>query len=153
MTSIDSASAMADGDRVRAHTSSAVNDRIDRDTVQRLREYSARDRDATARHLRKLDREWDIERVLEINAAAFGLAGLALGIVHDRRWLALSAVVFSFLGVHAVHGWCPPVPVFRRMGVRTRREIERERYALKAMRGDFDGAAGRSPAAWRAVRR
>jgi len=47
--------------------------------------------------------------------------------------------VLSFLFQHAVQGWCPPVPVFRRMGVRTRKEIDREKYALKALRGDFDG--------------
>jgi hypothetical protein len=29
------------------------------------------------------------------------------------------------------------VPLFRRAGVRTATEIERERYALKALRGDF----------------
>ena len=38
---------------------------------------------------------------------------------------------------HALQGWCPPLPVFRRWGVRTAREIEEERYALKALRGDF----------------
>ena len=43
---------------------------------------------------------------------------------------------------HAVKGWCPPVPLFRRLGVRTCGEIERERYALKALRGDFDGSSG-----------
>ena len=42
-----------------------------------------------------------------------------------------------FLLQHAVQGWCPPVPFFRRRGVRTAREIEIERYALKALRGDF----------------
>ncbi|HZQ61617.1 MAG TPA: hypothetical protein VFC24_09730 [Casimicrobiaceae bacterium] len=142
---------MAESDRVRAHTPPEVNHRIDRETLQRLREYAGRN-EASAQHLQHLDREWDIERSLEVNAAAIGLAGLALGIAHDRRWLVLPALVLSFLGVHAVQGWCPPVPLFRRMGVRTRREIERERYALKAMRGDFEGAAGRSQAAWRAVR-
>jgi hypothetical protein len=30
------------------------------------------------------------------------------------------------------------VPIFRRLGVRTRDEINREKYALKALRGDFD---------------
>jgi hypothetical protein len=29
------------------------------------------------------------------------------------------------------------VPILRRKGVRTRREIDAERYALKALRGDF----------------
>jgi hypothetical protein len=33
----------------------------------------------------------------------------------------------------------PPFSFFRRGGLRTRREIEQERYALKALRGDFDG--------------
>jgi hypothetical protein len=33
------------------------------------------------------------------------------------------------------------VPVFRRLGVRTAGEIDRERYALKALRGDFDRIA------------
>jgi hypothetical protein len=47
--------------------------------------------------------------------------------------------VLSFLFQHAVQGWRPPVPVFRRLGVRTREEIDRERYALKALRGDFNG--------------
>lgn len=39
---------------------------------------------------------------------------------------------------HAVQGWCPPVPVFRRLGIRTAREIDLERYGLKAIRGDFN---------------
>jgi hypothetical protein len=30
------------------------------------------------------------------------------------------------------------VPLLRRLGVRTAREIELERIALKALRGDFD---------------
>lgn len=137
---------------VRIRSSADANARVDRETMQRLRHYAESDRDELRDHLQHLDREWDIERVLEMNAVAIGLAGLALAIAHDRRWLLVPGVVLSFLGLHAVQGWCPPVPLFRRMGVRTRREIERERYALKAMRGDFEGAAGRSQAAWRAVR-
>ena len=46
--------------------------------------------------------------------------------------------MFSFLLQHALQGWCPPLPLFRRLGVRTAREIARERYALQALRGDFD---------------
>jgi hypothetical protein len=38
------------------------------------------------------------------------------------------------------------MPVFRRLGVRTAREIARERYALKALRGDF-AALGARPEA------
>ena len=144
--------AMTETDRVRAHTADIINDRIDRETMQRLRNYAMRQAEDITPHLHRLDREWDIERALEINAAAIGLAGVALAIAHDRRWLALPAIVFSFLALHAAQGWCPPVPVLRRLGFRTRREIDRERYAMKAMRGDFDGTTRRSQAAWRAVR-
>ena len=38
-----------------------------------------------------------------------------------------------------LQGWGPPVPLFRRLGFRTRAEIARERYALKGIRGDFAG--------------
>ena len=36
------------------------------------------------------------------------------------------------------------MPIFRRLGFRTQPEIARERYALKAVRGDFENVpAGR----------
>ena len=95
-------------------------------------------RDVVERRLRSLEAEWDIERVLQLNASILALTGVALGKYVDRRFLLLPAVVFTFFAQHALQGWCPPVPVFRRLGVRTFREIERERYAIKVMRGDFD---------------
>ena len=52
--------------------------------------------------------------------------------------LVAAGVMMSFLVQHSVQGWCPPMPLFRKLGVRTRQEIEREKYALKALRGDFD---------------
>jgi len=87
--------------------------------------------------LRELDEEWDIERAIEANASSLALAGVALGATGDRRWLLLPALVTGFLLQHAVQGWCPPVPVLRRLGFRTAYEIEEERTALKALRGDF----------------
>jgi hypothetical protein len=66
------------------------------------------------------------------------LIGTGLGASVNRRWFALPAIVGAFLLQHAVQGWCPPLPVFRRLGFRTAAEIDRERYALKALRGDFD---------------
>ena len=83
-----------------------------------------------------------MERSLEVNAAGFSLLGLALAMTVDRRWLALPAGVAAFLLQLAVRGWCPPVPVVRRLGVRTAGEIEQERYALRALRGDFDRLSG-----------
>ena len=104
--------------------------------------------------LAELDREWDIERILEANASTLAF-GVLLGSTVDRRWLALPALVTAFLFQHAVQGWCPPLPVLRRMGFRTADEINQERFALKALRGDFDllsQASDRLAAVWRAVR-
>ena len=58
----------------------------------------------------------DIERTLEANAASLSLIGVTLGLTVDRRWLALPVGVAAFLLQHAVQGWCPPVPVLRRLG-------------------------------------
>ena len=93
--------------------------------------------DLIDRRLARLDREWDTERTLEANAATLALAGTLLGAFRDRRFLALPAAVTAFLLQHALQGWCPPLPVIRGLGVRTAAEIERERTALKALRGDF----------------
>jgi hypothetical protein len=79
-----------------------------------------------------------MERLLETNASALAFTGLVLGLTHSKKWLMVPGIVLPFLFQHAVQGWCPPVPVFRRLGVRTRKEIDREKYALKALRGDFD---------------
>jgi len=72
-------------------------------------------------------------------------AGIVLGAKGSRSWLLLSAAVTAFLFQHAVQGWCPPVPLLRRLGFRTAQEIERERQALKAVRGDFVAVAGADP--------
>jgi hypothetical protein len=123
-------------DRVPRHTSEEVNRRIRKETEERVR-YFANNPIKIDKRLRQLDEEWDVERVLETNASALAFTGVALAATQDRRWLALPALVTAFLFQHAVQGWCPPIPILRRLGYRTPREIEEERYALKALRGDF----------------
>lgn len=124
-------------DRVRANTEPQTNERIDREFERKIRLYATLGDPAISSRLAELDREWDIERTLEANAATLALLGTVLGVTSSRRWLALPLIVSGFLLNHAVKGWCPPLPLFRRMGVRTRMEIERERHALKMLRGDF----------------
>lgn len=124
-------------ERVPRHTAEHVNERIRRETEERVARIGAAGREAIDRRLAELDHEWDIERMLEANAASLTAAGAALALLADRRFALVPLVVGSFLLQHAVQGWCPPLPVFRRLGVRTQPEIEYERYALKSMRGDF----------------
>jgi hypothetical protein len=123
-------------DRVPQHTAAHVNARIEED-IEASVAYFARHPEEIDARLRDLDREWDIERTLEANAAGVSLFGLLLAATIDRKWLLLPAGVAAFLMQHALQGWCPPIELFRRLGVRTAGEIARERYALKALRGDF----------------
>jgi hypothetical protein len=124
-------------ERVPQNTPPEANEQIQRMTEENVERHARRGRDAIGQRLAELDHEWDIERVLEANAASAVLVGLALGTFVDRRLYLLPALVGGFLLQHALQGWCPPVPLFRRLGVRTQSEIDEERYALKALRGDF----------------
>jgi hypothetical protein len=140
-----------DTDRVRANTTDAVNEHIDQQIEDNVRYYSGRTQEDIARRIHDLEGEWDIERVLETMASSFSLTGLALGAIKNRAWFLLPAAVLAFLLMHAVQGWCPPVPALRRLGIRTREEIERERYALKALMGDFAGVSKESDRAAKAL--
>ena len=62
----------------------------------------------------ELDREWDVERMLETNAAAITLVSIGLAAAHSRRWLLLTAAVPAFLLQHAIAGWRPPASRSRR---------------------------------------
>ncbi len=123
--------------RVSLQTDASVNEWIRQETEARIAKCRRAGPAAIDRRLQELDEEWDIERALEANAATVSLGGLLLGATIDKRWFALPALVSGFLLVHALQGWCPPLPVLRRLGFRTASEIDYERYALKALRGDF----------------
>ena len=125
-------------DRIRNNTSDEVNKELDRQAAVRVREFADLSDEELTTKISELDHEWDIERMLQTNASVIGLAGLALGLAVNKKWLAVPGVVLPFLFQHAIQGWCPPVPIFRRLGFRTRKEIDREKFALKYLRGDFE---------------
>ena len=127
--------------RVPENTANRVNEEIRRQTAENVARYSGADRATIDRRLKELDAEWDTERCLETMASTFTLIGLGLGLTVSRKWLALPVVVQSFFLQHALQGWCPPLPVLRRLGVRTATEINQERNALKALRGDYRNAS------------
>ena len=125
--------------RVPASTSPHVNERIRAATRANIARFAG-DRGAIARRLAELDREWDIERVTMLSATIDAFVTLGLGIWRGRRWLVGGlAFLGSAMLAHTIAGQCPSLPHYRRLGVRTRDEIDWERYALKALRGDFAG--------------
>ena len=122
--------------RVPRHTAHADNHSIQNQIHESVRHFAVHPKEID-RRLLELDREWDIERAIEMNASALAFTGVVAGALHHRRWLILPALVTGFLFQHAIQGWCPPVPVLRMLGFRTVYEIEQERCALKTLRGDF----------------
>ncbi len=122
--------------RAEENTSEEINRQIRRDLRARV-VYFAQRPEEIDRRLDELDREWDIERLLQANAGIFSLVGLTFGAIH-RRWYLLPLAASAFLVQHAVQGWSSPASLFRRLGIRTSWEICHERYALKALRGDFE---------------
>ncbi len=124
-------------ERVRQNTSQKINAKIDEKIVANIQLYSSRNRDEIKKRIDELSKEWDTERVLEVNMPLVALSGLALGVWKDRRWFVFPTVVLGFFLQHAIQGWCPPLPIFRRLGYRTKDEIAKEKFALKYLRGDF----------------
>ena len=137
-------------DIVRGNAAPEINQKIDTEIHENLNKYY-HDRSAIDKRLWELDREWDIERVLELNAAAIGFLGIWRGLTQHKLWLILPLAVTTLLATHAVEGWCPPIVLFRRLGFRTRAEIDKEKYALKTIRGDFKYLLDVPNVAWEAV--
>jgi hypothetical protein len=124
-------------DRVRRNTNPEALARIDAKIEENIRFYATQPQHAISRRIDELEAEWSLERWLEANASTLALTGVLLGATVSKKWLLLSAGVLGFLLLHAVEGWCPPLPALRAIGIRTRGEIDREKYALKFLRGDF----------------
>ena len=112
--------------RVPKHTATEVNKRIREQAMQRVAYYREHPAEIGQR-LKALNEEWDIER-------AFATARRASRCWAWRSGSARSALgsrsrlgVQGFYLQHAIQGWCPPLPVLRRLGFRTPMEIEQER--------------------------
>ncbi|MFW5750334.1 MAG: hypothetical protein ACOCZK_01675 [Planctomycetota bacterium] len=123
--------------KIRRHTRDCDTRRIRRRLEASLH-YYAENPDQIDQRLDELAHEWDIERLLESNASTLILIGSLMSAFGHRRGHVLTGIVSGFLLQHAVQGWCPPLVVLRRLGVRSKDEILEEHYALRVLRGDLD---------------
>lgn len=126
------------GDRVRANTPPEINEAIDLETAAAVRFYAGKTSYEISKRIEELNDEWDIGRHVETRAAVISMMGLILGLNRGRKWFILPLIAATFLLQYAVMGWAPPIPFLRKFGIRTKQEIDVERYALKTLRGDFD---------------
>ena len=118
-------------DKVRKNTADKVNRKIDKCTEENIERFSNGSREVIQHRIKKLNEELDIEQALKLTSATNVLIGIGLGLTVNKRWLLLSALSSAFLIQHSLQGWCPPLPVLRKRGVRTRDEINKEIDALK----------------------
>lgn len=109
------------------------------------------DRDEIDVRIMQLDDEWDIERVLQTEGALVTIVGTVLALRVHKKWLALPLAASLVLLTGSVVGWGRPLPILRKLGFRTRAEIDKEKYALKALRGDFKYLLDVPNVVWNAV--
>ncbi len=102
-----------------------------------LHDYGHKGKQAKTQRISDLEQEWDAERTLLLNAAVISLSGAFLGMFVDKKWFLLSAACGLLMAEQAITGWSPPLALLKKLGKRTKEEITRERYGLKAMKGDF----------------
>ncbi|CAN5546691.1 hypothetical protein BH11BAC1_BH11BAC1_05790 [soil metagenome] len=105
-----------------------------------LHNYSHKGKKIIGDRIEELASEWDVERTFLLNAAVISLSGALLGAFVNKKWFILSAAAAIVMAEQAVTGWSPPMGMMKKLGKRTRDEITRERYGLKAMKGDFKNA-------------
>ena len=123
-------------ERVTNHTDPAINEQIRLRMEMKLAYFQGHPERIDSR-LEELDKEWDVERMLETGSSTLTLTGLLLGLAPQPKVVvAIADSSVLFRPARRARGGARR-PVLRRLGFRTEHEIEQERYALKAMRGDF----------------
>lgn len=138
-------------DNIRRHTPARLNQRIDQAMMKRIVEYSRKTPEEIGARITELDREWDIERVVETGAGTMALTGVLMSGLKSRKWLLISAATLGILLQHSLTRRSFPIQALRALGIRTRREIDAEKYALRMLRGDFDNLPSVSEESHRAI--
>ncbi|KIY23777.1 hypothetical protein [Mesobacillus subterraneus] len=117
--------------KVNMFSSPRVNREIKFRTERNIEQYTEKsDEDIKAR-IKELDYEWDTERTLEVNFALIVVVTTFIGAIRNKKWSLISTIAAVFMLQHSLQGWCPPLSVIRRLGVRTATEILEEKETLK----------------------
>jgi hypothetical protein len=113
-------------------------------TKDNIRYFSSLGREGLGDRINSLNEEWDAERFVGVSLTGLGLFGLVTGFAGSRLGRMLVWTAMPLLLMHALGKLRLTEGIFRSMGFRSRREIEAEKYALKALRGDFQGVEAKS---------
>jgi hypothetical protein len=102
-----------------------------------LRYYGTLGEAGLSERIKDLDQEFDGEAVIATALATAGVGGLLMGALGSRLWRGLVWASLPTLFVVSRKDWRAPESVLRFLGLRSRFDIQEEKYALKALRGDF----------------
>lgn len=106
-------------------------------TWENIRFYGSLGQPGLSERIKSLDAEWDAEKFIGVALSGAGIFGLTMGVFGSRLWRLLAWTSLPLLFLYGQGKWKPSDNLIRALGLRPRREIHREKYALKAMRGDF----------------
>lgn len=120
--------------KVKLNTDDQINNEIEQKTAHNINNYYGKTEGEIDTRIKELNYEWDTERVLELNFASIVLISSLLGLLGNKKWMALSGITSVFMIQHSLQGWCPPLPIIRRMGIRTAEEITKEKDALRKLK-------------------
>jgi hypothetical protein len=92
---------------------------------------------AITERLNQLEKEWSAGRMTKATIGVLIVVGLALTALANPWWLALPALGALFLlqYFYSNRSWLGAT--FHELGFRSGAEIDQEKFALKALRGDF----------------
>jgi len=102
-----------------------------------VRFYGSLGSRAVSDRLKALDEEPDLETVATLGLAGAGVLALVFGMLGSRLWRLLAWFSLPLIFAHARGRLAAPGEVLKTLGLRSRKEIQEEKYALKALRGDF----------------
>lgn len=88
--------------------------------------------------LKELKHKWHIERAEHLIFAVVSLIGIMLAWFVHRNWLILSVLFSAGIFFEALSNRSLIKVFLKRFGLRSLQDIEEERHALKALRGDYN---------------
>ncbi|MDQ0427334.1 hypothetical protein QOZ98_000159 [Planomicrobium stackebrandtii] len=113
-----------------------INQQIERDTEARINHFKRQNSQAIHARIDELEREWDTGKVLKAALAGIALSSSLLALTTNQKWALLSGTASAFMLQYTLQGWCPPLSLIRRKGVRTPNEIQLEIQALRNLLKD-----------------
>jgi hypothetical protein len=125
-------------DLIRQRSPVSINDRIEEEIANSIRIQSRKDQKDITSRIRELDQEWDLDRTLTASLASGALISAAISSRKYKKWIYLSLIQLSFLTFHCLRRWSPLSLILRQFRFRSKEEISSEKYALKALRGDYN---------------